>query len=558
MKKYATRKRLRAVAHVTSATPLGDRSPAELRALTAHLGASLNLPRGKARAKAKAELERRKVEGARTREGTVVGNAFCPTGPGGGVDPHCSPGGAPAHKVFLDPRNDPIVVGEAVSRLLGESATFHDLARLTGAPPGSEVEVGVDARGRVACSCKGPAGPDGRPAWDMQTSYTRVEAPAKTSWNPLAPAPKPVLTAHLDGIYVRGTHDGSRTVPPGFGTQVLARQVEALSAAGFRSIEAVGVRSATANGHYTWPRLGFDSALDADDVAPLPHPHHLAARVSDLMRTPEGRAAWREHGQSLTLTFDLAPGSLSRTVLAQYLAARAANAAQTRNVRVNAPAPPPGFRLLDDAEVIDPRTEPLLDAVWGRLPPSVRNAFCPTGKGGGVDPTCSPGRAPKLTPAQTAFAASHPDLKPLVTAHASLPETSPVRRLIDDAVFAVSPYTDGTGHDGANPPAHLDKPHLMRAELAKRHHEYAKAGLLSRDEAGAVERLMESLGARRVGTAGEVVPFDGEFHNSDTGVPTGAPVRVTVPGWTGLYGRADVGHATTGKNWRRAEVVPVD
>lgn len=39
-------------------------------------------------------------------------------------------------------------------------------------------------------------------------------------------------------------------------------------------------------------------------------------------------------------------------------------------------------------------------------------------------------------------------------------------------------------------------------------------------------------GVRQVGEAGETVPFDGEFYESDEGVSTGAAVRVVRPGWT--------------------------
>jgi hypothetical protein len=38
-------------------------------------------------------------------------------------------------------------------------------------------------------------------------------------------------------------------------------------------------------------------------------------------------------------------------------------------------------------------------------------------------------------------------------------------------------------------------------------------------------------GVRQIGAAGEATKFDGEFHEADEGVSTGAPVRVERPGW---------------------------
>lgn len=38
-------------------------------------------------------------------------------------------------------------------------------------------------------------------------------------------------------------------------------------------------------------------------------------------------------------------------------------------------------------------------------------------------------------------------------------------------------------------------------------------------------------GVRQIGAAGESTRFDGEFHEADEGVSTGAPVRVERPGW---------------------------
>lgn len=47
-----------------------------------------------------------------------------------------------------------------------------------------------------------------------------------------------------------------------------------------------------------------------------------------------------------------------------------------------------------------------------------------------------------------------------------------------------------------------------------------------------LETAMGNVGGlRQVGEEGEVVPFDGKYHEAEVGVATGTPVRVVRPGW---------------------------
>jgi GNAT superfamily N-acetyltransferase len=112
----------------------------------------------------------------------------------------------------------------------------------------------------------------------------------------------------------------------GIGSRVFAQQVRAARGVGFDRIETSAARSGPGklNGYYTWARMGYDAPIPADVLDRLPARFSGAGRVSDLMRTPEGRAAWKEHGVTTDMAFDLKPGSLSLRVHAAYLKEREA------------------------------------------------------------------------------------------------------------------------------------------------------------------------------------------------------------------------------------------
>ena len=82
------------------------------------------------------------------------------------------------------------------------------------------------------------------------------------------------------------------------------------------------------NGYYTWPRLGYDAELSHEDIAYLKEYSGLkldsVRTLGDLMKTPEGRDAWRKHGFGIDAKFDPKPGSQSRRVLEEYIKDRAA------------------------------------------------------------------------------------------------------------------------------------------------------------------------------------------------------------------------------------------
>ncbi len=143
---------------------------------------------------------------------------------------------------------------------------------------------------------------------------------------------------HIDEYSVGGSFQGK-----GAATRAIANLLAvgrrlgashaSLSAVGYgpQSWEKENRRGGVANGYYTWPMLGFDRTFDEDErghLQALPEPFRAAKRLSELLSTPGGPAAWKRHGWSVSCDFPLnrddTPGA---KVLANYLAAKAAKRA---------------------------------------------------------------------------------------------------------------------------------------------------------------------------------------------------------------------------------------
>jgi hypothetical protein len=67
----------------------------------------------------------------------------------------------------------------------------------------------------------------------------------------------------------------------------------------------------TRNGYYTWPRLGFDTRLTAEEKARLSPAFGQLSYLREVLERPEGRYWWREHGFAVEVTFDTSPYSRS-------------------------------------------------------------------------------------------------------------------------------------------------------------------------------------------------------------------------------------------------------
>jgi GNAT superfamily N-acetyltransferase len=190
------------------------------------------------------------------------------------------------------------------SYLLGRKARLADLASLMGAPDDAIVGLDFDPNNLnvpLSLSAEGPG-------YEMYRTLSRDDAG------------RPFLTN--DSFQVDKDHRGQ-----GLGARAFGRQVEHAVRLGVDRIEADAASEYGMNGYYTWPRFGYDgeipreirTLIEAGQVSPPGDPR----RVSDLMKTEEGRAWWKENGTSFRATFDLEDGSLSRRVWDGYLAEKA-------------------------------------------------------------------------------------------------------------------------------------------------------------------------------------------------------------------------------------------
>jgi GNAT superfamily N-acetyltransferase len=189
---------------------------------------------------------------------------------------------------------------EAASRMIGRPVTFADLATLAGAPDAAKVHV--DAGSAIGVRIR----------WEM----AGAEA-ARTIYR----GEHGMMVLENDHLEVAEKLQGK-----GLGTAVFGRQVEEARRLGFYNIETLAIRDEGHNGYYTWPRLGYDGVIDPEFAAKLPAPLTSARRYSDLMETPEGRAWWKEHGDTITVHFSLDDGSRSMKTWESYLAEKAKGA----------------------------------------------------------------------------------------------------------------------------------------------------------------------------------------------------------------------------------------
>jgi len=145
---------------------------------------------------------------------------------------------------------------------------------------------------------------------------------------------------HSDDVLVYIDHDryhAERTIDPasmsihndiirvtggraGFGTQVFKDQVDAAAAHGFKHIECLAARApGIFNGYVTWAKMGYDGDLAGQPSEIKDYAQARGyTRVSDFMKTKEGRDHWEQHGRSWNAEFDLRAGSQNRKALDAY------------------------------------------------------------------------------------------------------------------------------------------------------------------------------------------------------------------------------------------------
>lgn len=188
-------------------------------------------------------------------------------------------------------------------RLFGRVLCPSEYAGLTGAPDDAKVEVGAS---------------DGRLYIEM-----RDPVAATCGYYYLYRAETAVVLLN-DGFCINVQAMRGH----GLGLQMLFRQTRNAATLGVDRIETIAGRKNDENGYYTWPRYGFQGILPASIRHLLPVGLDDSHTILDLMSCEKGRDWWREHGTTIPVRFDLAPGSRSRRTLAQYVRERFSSVAQ--------------------------------------------------------------------------------------------------------------------------------------------------------------------------------------------------------------------------------------
>lgn len=73
------------------------------------------------------------------------------------------------------------------------------------------------------------------------------------------------------------------------------------------------------NGHYTWPRMGFNATFTEQEQGKINAAGFQAKTVRELIASPEGRSWWQKYGWKKSMAFDLRKGSTDLEYLLAYL-----------------------------------------------------------------------------------------------------------------------------------------------------------------------------------------------------------------------------------------------
>lgn len=211
---------------------------------------------------------------------------------------------------------------EGIMKSFGVNASSEDLPELVGAPDDATVTTDVM---QVVGSKNNPS---------YAHISVKVDHPDFTSKRNIK------LKRQDDGTVERIIENEDFRVKngrqgKGLGADIFSHQVHAATDAGFSEIRCHAARyneegDSKFNGYYTWPRLGYDMALDDESnfgkmkYAAMRKKFPYAKSILDVMGLPEGREWWKNNGSNLfEAKFDLSHGSRSHEVLNAYLAARA-------------------------------------------------------------------------------------------------------------------------------------------------------------------------------------------------------------------------------------------
>lgn len=182
--------------------------------------------------------------------------------------------------------------------LFGRKLTRQEYAGITGAPDGASIVVRRYGDGI-----------------QMRINHANYE---ETSQRTIYRNSDGRLEMHNDLLML----DKATDPPKRMGTRIFATQVIQARALGIEliTVDAAGhINHPRFNGYYTWPRVGYDGPIPTSMKPHLPKHLKAATRIMELMQDEKGAAAWKKHGNSLSLEFDLSDGSNSVSFLRDVL-----------------------------------------------------------------------------------------------------------------------------------------------------------------------------------------------------------------------------------------------
>ena len=105
----------------------------------------------------------------------------------------------------------------------------------------------------------------------------------------------------------------------GAGTRMAAMSLQQAARFGFKEAQLTAWGPPHYNGHYTWPRMGFDATFTAQELGKINAAGFQAKTVRELIAAPDGRDWWKKHGWNKAMAFDLRKGSADLEHLIAYL-----------------------------------------------------------------------------------------------------------------------------------------------------------------------------------------------------------------------------------------------
>lgn len=107
--------------------------------------------------------------------------------------------------------------------------------------------------------------------------------------------------------------------PGGTGLRAFSQMVAQGRAMGLDAIVIPeAARTSRMVGYWVWPRFGADGDIPDNKVAELPKSLKSCEKLSDLMKTQEGRDWWLDKGETVFCFFKLDPSSSNSQVLRDY------------------------------------------------------------------------------------------------------------------------------------------------------------------------------------------------------------------------------------------------